>query len=80
MGQPRCDEGVLALDYGWWIYIFRTLADAADDADRREELLAYRNMPSLRAYLVEDGNISLECPPDTLLSFAEIYRRIEFAS
>jgi Uma2 family endonuclease len=85
--------------------VVEVVSPNTEATDRREKLLAYRNMSSLRAYLVvaqdrrwvehhfrdetgdwrrnnlvEDGNISLDYPPDTLLSFADIYRRIEFAS
>jgi len=85
--------------------VVEVVSPNTETTDRREKLLAYRNMPSLRAYLVvaqdrrwvehhfrdesenwrrnnliDDGSVSLDCPPDTLLFFADIYRRIEFAS
>lgn len=82
--------------------VVEVVSPKTEATDRREKLLAYRNLPSLRAYLVvaqdrrwvehhfrdesgdwrnnivEEGNVPLDCPPDTLLAFEDIYRGMDF--
>jgi Uma2 family endonuclease len=82
--------------------VVEVLSPRTETIDRREKLLAYRQIPSLRAYLIvsqegrwverhfrdksgewkrsdllEEGRITVPCPPGAQLTLDDIYRGIE---
>ena len=82
--------------------VVEIVSPSTEGTDRREKLLAYRNLAGLGAYLVVDqdlrrvehyfrdpagdwrrnnlvdeGNTLLPCPPETFLTFDDIYRGID---